>query len=99
MQVTIKFDDNGKPVVLTGDFDEVTMDRRKAPGMAVRSMWFDVEEIDGGYEVVIYNTSDEWDEDDSTDWQVDYVQRCKYGADIHEEELSSKDTDFEIKFK
>ena len=99
MQVTIKFEDNGKPIVLTGDFDEVTMECRKVPGMAVRSLWFDVEELDGGYEVAVYNTSDEWDEEDSDEWQVDGAFRWKQGADIHEEELSSKDTDFEITFK
>lgn len=99
MQVTIKFKDNGKQVVLTDDFDEVTTDRSKAPGMAVRSLWFDVEELDGGYEVFVYNTSDEWDVEDSDEWQVDYALREKYGADIYEEELNSKDTDFEIRFK
>ena len=100
MQVTIKFKDNGKQVVLHGDFDEVTMDRRKAPGMAVRTLWFDVEDEYGcNYEVSIYNTSDEWDDDGSTEWQVSHVFHWHPVDPCYTYELNNGGTDFEIRIK
>ena len=99
MKVTIKFEDNGKPVVLTGDFDEVTKGRRKAPGIAVRTLWFDMDEYGRFYEVSIYNTSDEWDDDDSTKWQVSHVFHWHPVDPLYTYELNNGGTDFEITIK
>ena len=92
MQVTIKFEDNGKPVVLTGDFDEVTESERVQPSMVVRTLWFDVEgEYGCQYEVSIWKLNDA-----IYDWHVSHAFHWIPGDDCYAWEISSHDTKFEI---
>lgn len=92
MEVTIKFIDNGNPVVLTGDMADVICEERYAPSQIVRTLWFDMDdELGCNYEVVIWKLNDS-----IYDWHVSHAFHWIPGEDCYAWEISSHDTKFEM---
>lgn len=92
MLVKIKFIDNGKNVVLSGCFEEVTEYERVQKNMLVRTLWFDVEaEYGCQYEVCVCKLNNPIFE-----WRVSHAFHWLSGADCYSWEISSHDTSFDI---